>query len=356
MIPFKYRVSCYACSSQHSRWSLDACSSDFVHFKYRVVISCASEKLSYLDGNGTLALGDRDNIFDSFISELEVLLEVDMVLDAEVDDWSSKYQCAEEQTPGRSEFVHVRSAEIVDAPDNCGASRLDTFVEASEIGNLAAVVGETSDVPVDASLPSCIVEAIEDVEEHDADVTIRGPIHGFKSVSLDRCASVTLLESISTTPDSKSEEDKSNPQNSGAHSTTDKGTVKSVTKDKGTNDLKAPVENVVQSLGASVEVSSINTVELVGVEPVGAEEHWEESDNPRVGAKCVEKTKQLGLPGWVLHEDDARVVSANNSLGVDEAPSKTGSEKGENDETNIRSVGDGAVGLDVDVLTEWNLE
>lgn len=57
----------------------------------------------------------------------------------------------------------------------------------------------------------------------------------------------------------------------------------------------------------------------------------------------------------MLHQDDAAAVWSNNVASVAEAESKEGSDEHQDDEADVRTVGNGNVSLDVDILAKGNL-
>lgn len=95
---------------------------------------------------------------------------------------------------------------------------------------------------------------------------------------------------------------------------------------------------------------------MVDVEPVGGEEHGEEKDNKRLETKSFPETPKLTLPGWVLHENDAGAVLADDIAGIAKGKSEKSTKEHEDNKPNVRSIADGLVFLDVDVFTEGNLK
>jgi hypothetical protein len=61
------------------------------------------------------------------------------------------------------------------------------------------------------------------------------------------------------------------------------------------------------------------------------------------------------LPGWVLHQDNAGAILADDVASVAESESEKGTEEHEDDEADVCSITDGLVFLDVDVFTEGDL-
>ena len=80
-------------------------------------------------------------------------------------------------TYGHGEHSVVLDLDAVKAPEDGGAGRLDALVKTGHVGSLAARVGHGTHVPVDASLPDGVVETVEDVKEHGADIAAVRPVH-----------------------------------------------------------------------------------------------------------------------------------------------------------------------------------
>lgn len=236
-----------------------------------------------------------------------------------------------------------------------------TLVETSQVGSLAARVGESTHVPVDAGLPSSIVHAVEEVEEHGCDellLTI-SPVNGVESTVLGgfldfATSHLILLPGISTSPDGKGQDEESSERDLGANTSSNVASVKGIAKDESADNLREPVEKIVESTSSSVEVGTVHVVGLVGVEDVGREEHGEEEENPGRSVESFPKTLDLGAPGRVLHQDDLGVVLTNNLVGIDKEESHDGTEQHEDDEGSIGAIGDVSGSL-VDVLTKGNL-
>jgi hypothetical protein len=56
---------------------------------------------------------------------------------------------------------------------------------------------------------------------------------------------------------------------------------------------------------------------LIRVEPVGAEEHWEEKEHKRLDMKSCVQAEEFGFPGGILDEDYAGGVGPDYFAGVD---------------------------------------
>lgn len=85
-------------------------------------------------------------------------------------------------------------------PHASSTGRLDALVETSKVGQLATVVGKGSHVPVGAGLERGIVEPVEHVQEHGANVVTVGEV-GTDLAGLPR---VPSLEDVATAPNSHS--------------------------------------------------------------------------------------------------------------------------------------------------------
>ena len=75
------------------------------------------------------ALLRDDDILDSLVTELEILLHGDVVLNLKDDNGSSNYQRSSEAAPGRTEKGHIRGLETIEPPEDGSTGRLDTLVE-----------------------------------------------------------------------------------------------------------------------------------------------------------------------------------------------------------------------------------
>lgn len=143
----------------------------------------------------------------------------------------------------------------------------------SEVGRLAARVGESTHVPVDAGLPSSVKEAVEEVEEHGGKeldaaivpvnlIVLVGRVHG------NLTGSLILLPSVATAPDGKSQKEKNDKRDLGTHTAANAGNIEGVTDHEGAEDLRKPVEQVVEGTSADVELGEVHIDVLVGVEDV----------------------------------------------------------------------------------------
>lgn len=167
-------------------------------------------------------------------------------------------------------------------------------------------------------------------------------------------AGILLLESITTTPDTHSDDKEECPVQFGAHGPRKEFQVQKLTKDKGTNHLHKPIEQTVERSGTNVEVGAINTIEVVSVEPVTRQKHGKEQDDVVVGAKSLIEAEQLRFPGRVFHRDDARAILAHDILGVRKEPGENESQSHENHEGDVSPVIDRS-GVGVHILGQGDL-
>lgn len=165
-----------------------------------------------------------------------------------------------------------------------------------------------------------------------------------------------LLPGIATTPDDHGQDEEDTKGDLGTDAAADTVDIQQGTDDHGSDDLSEPVQETVQGLGAGVEVGAVDAVLLVGVEPVGGPEHREEQDDVGLGLDGLPQTVDLGPPAGALHQDDAGAILTDDLVGVANEQGQAGTEEHEHDEGNVGAIADGAVGLDVDVLSEGNLK
>ena len=196
-------------------------------------------------------------------------------------------------------------------------------------------------------MPDSVVHAVEDVEEHWANIARRCPIERrIVIVRVVRCicanidigASVGLLESVATSPDYEGEDEQRDPSALCAHASPKVFQVQQVAKDCGPNHLKEPVQDAVERPGASVKLHEVDVVEVVGIEPIGGEEHWEEQDYVWIREKSLPKTEQFGLPCWVLHENDFAPVAANDVVGPSKSQCEQRAAERQDEEADICAI------------------
>ena len=174
---------------------------------------------------------------------------------------------------------------------------------------------------------------VENVEEHGTNIARISPVKLrvvvggiIRSITahLDLSTSVAALESVSATPDGESQHEQDNPACFGSDCTSEARQVEEVSKDQRAEDLRRPVQHVVEGAGAGVELGQVDAVELVSVEPVGGKEHGEEEHDVRLAPESLPHAKDLGLESWVLHENDAAAISADHVLGIAKQPGEAG--------------------------------
>ena len=102
-------------------------------------------------------------------------------------------------------------------------------------------LGEEGDAPVDGCLPCSVVEAVEHVQEHGADVAVGLEVENLAGICLDGFAGVALLECVSTAPDDHGDDQEHDQGDLCAHCSAELRKIKSVTEDQCAEDLTAPV-------------------------------------------------------------------------------------------------------------------
>jgi hypothetical protein len=164
-----------------------------------------------------------------------------------------------------------------------------------------------------------------------------------------------LLPGIATTPDNHGESEQDAKGNLSTDTAADTLDIQKRTDNESSDNLGKPVQETVQGLGAGVEVGTVDTVLLVGVEPVGGPEHGEEQDDVGLGLDGLPQTVDLGPPAGALHQNDAGAILTDDLVGIANEQGQAGTEEHEHNEGDVGAVTDGAVGLDVDVLSEGDL-
>ena len=167
-----------------------------------------------------------------------------------------------------------------------------------------------------------IIKSIEHVQEHRTYIPPRRPILPRSILRRRLRPGILFLEGVPAAPDGEGQDEENDPQDlcfDGA-ALHDARAVEGIAECESAHDLTEPVEHAVEGAGANVEAGGIDVVELVLVEPVAADEHGEEQQDPGVGAEDFEEPPDLRLPARVLHEDDVRAVGADDVAGVDQRP------------------------------------
>ena len=175
-------------------------------------------------------------------------------------------------------------------------------------------------VPVDASLPRSVGEAVEDVQHKGSSVALVGPVLLDRRLGRAKSAVVCLLELVTEAIDDHDEREQGEQGNLGAHRAAKALVVERKPKDVGADDLEDVVARVVEGASAEVEVGTVDLGKVICVEPVGGEEHGEQGEDVGVGEECLPETHNLGFPRGVLHDDDLGAIVANHVLGINKRP------------------------------------
>lgn len=115
------------------------------------------------------------------------------------------------------------------------------------------------------------------------------------------------------------------------------------------------VEESVQCLGASVEVSTVDGVGLVGDKPVGRPEHREKEQDGGFTAEGCPEADKLGLPTRVLHQNDSRPIRPDNLLCIRDEEPNNGAQECQNDKNDVRAVWHVDIGLRINAVGKHNL-
>ena len=215
-------------------------------------------------------------------------------------------------------------------------------------------------IPVNAALPQGIIKTIEEVEEHRSDEARSSPIPALPVASIvgryHIRPGITLLPCVSTTPDGHSNNEEADERRLGTNGATEIFEIKERAQDHGTDNLRKPVQEPIQGLGASVEISCINGVLLVCIEPIRREEHGEKENNIGVEFDGIPKADQLRFPGRVLLHDNPGSITADNFGSVAKHEGKHSTKCHKNNEGNIGTIFHIHIFHDVDVGAESNLD
>jgi hypothetical protein len=161
------------------------------------------------------------------------------------------------------------------------------------------------DIPIDKSLPKCVIKSIRNVENERASVTWAAPI---KLLEVRIRSSISAqnmhLECKTATPNCQCQYKQYQQDKFGFNGLTELDFVNSVTKGKGTSYLGKPVNKVVQGSRSGVELGEIDTIELIDVEEIGCEEHRKEKDDVRICFESVVQSYEFTFPRWALHQRD----------------------------------------------------
>lgn len=229
------------------------------------------------------------------------------------------------------------------------------------VGRLAGLkIGEGTkegdkSLPIDVGLPDGVIEAVEDVEEHVTDIARVSPVLSNPGLGRRVLTSICLGEGVSATPDGHGEDKEECKATLGSDSSADSLDIKSISETHGAYNLRHVVEKGVESLSSSSEIGTVDGVEVVGVEPIRGPEHGEEEDDEGFESDRLVESDELGLPGWVLHQNDSGTVFSDDITSVAEEKGENGTASHEDNEGNICTISDSAVGFNMDVLAKRNL-
>lgn len=157
-------------------------------------------------------------------------------------------------------------------------------------------------------MPEGIVESVKDVQEHGTDVSGSRPVGWDEIGRFDRGTSVCPRKGVATAPDNHGHHEEEAQCESSAHRAPEIRAIETISHEQRTGDLSEIVQERVEGLGAGVEVSAVDGVLLVCVEPVGRPEHGEQENDVWLEFDRFPETDELGLPGRVLLEDNVRSV------------------------------------------------
>ena len=130
-------------------------------------------------------------------------------------------------------------------------------------------------------------------------------------------ANVCHLERVPSAPNCKCEHQQRYPREYCPCGPAKSSVVQRKAKDGSADDLRNPVEHVVERSRADVEVREVHCIELVGVKPVGCEEHWEKKQDVGVGKEGLPQPQNLRLRCRILRQDYPRFVRAYYMFRVD---------------------------------------
>lgn len=206
------------------------------------------------------------------------------------------------------------------------------------------VVGEGADDPVDEALEHGVQQSVAEVEQEGPRVP--PPILEIDEPLPPIAVGVAELVGEAAGPDGGAEHGDGGdpaqappPPAGGSESE-----VEEVADGRGAEHLGAPVEDVVEALGAEREEAAIDVVELVGVEEVAGPCGGEDEQHPPVGEQ-LEDLPPLGGHGGVAHPGGAAAVVADDPGGRQEEEGKARAEEHERHEGDVGGVVDaGGVG------------
>jgi hypothetical protein len=94
---------------------------------------------------------------------------------------------------------------------------------------------------------------------------------------------------------------------------------------------------------------------VVRVEPVGSKEHGEQEDNVDIRPQCLDQAEELRFPRGVFHDNNLGAIGTDDIPSVDEGPGKSGTNDGQDQESDIGAIADRDSLGSVDALAERNL-
>lgn len=127
-----------------------------------------------------------------------------------------------------------------------------------------------------------IVEAIEHVQEHRADISPARPIHLRSRLWRRLRSCIPLLPCVPATPDNHCDRKEYAPNYLCFHTSSQLLEVQPIPKYVRSSNLAGPVKDTVERSRPDVEFGRVKGIELVSVEPIASEEHREEADDPDV--------------------------------------------------------------------------
>ena len=152
---------------------------------------------------------------------------------------------------------------------------------------------------------------------------------------------IQSLEGISSAPDSKRQDHHHGPSNLCPGGSPDVREVQRKSEHSSSENLRQPIQRVVQCASPHIEARKVDVVELVCIEPVRREEHWKKENDIWICTESLPKTQDLRLPCWVLHHDNSGTIAAYDVLGIDKCPRKACADERQNHETDICAIRNG---------------
>ena len=226
---------------------------------------------------------------------------------------------------------------------------LDKLVETSKASSLVGIVGESSHQPVRVALVHGIGNTIEEVQEEGCNV-IAGVLDEINAAEVGGVLDVlTVLKDGALGSEGGLEGNTASPggsadggqQDETIASTSGAGPLftiqESTVEDRG-KDLSHPVEHRVHVTGALSKVEGVDSGELVGVDPVGGEEHGNECQH----APVLEESKdrlELRDGARVLDLDDGSAIVTNDLGGGQQQDGDESTDGHDNHVSDISAIG-----------------